>query len=167
MKDQRSSTRCGASCRSIRICHVDPRIWQIYVFSFSCLLTRRPPRAFRVCLLLGGRNLSKPSMWKCLHDDPGTSKLLKQIYGGNRPEISYPKVRRSWVSELERLVFWDAATSEQVGGKRQMTSMRTTWSIEASDSLAAVPASGSQMASKTAAVRLSNRLRNAPLILHS
>ncbi|CAM9820255.1 unnamed protein product [Scytosiphon promiscuus] len=32
-------------------------------------------------------------MWKCLHDDPGTSKLLKQIYGGNRPEISYPKLR--------------------------------------------------------------------------
>lgn len=31
-------------------------------------------------------------MWKCLHDDPGTSKLLKQIYGGSRPEISYPKV---------------------------------------------------------------------------
>ncbi|CAM9874501.1 unnamed protein product [Pylaiella littoralis] len=31
-------------------------------------------------------------MWRCLHDDPGTSKLLKQIYGG-RPEISYPKLR--------------------------------------------------------------------------
>ncbi|CAM9311789.1 unnamed protein product [Ascophyllum nodosum] len=31
-------------------------------------------------------------MWKCLHDDPATSKLLKQIYGGVRPDISYPKV---------------------------------------------------------------------------
>lgn len=32
-------------------------------------------------------------MWKCLHDDPGTSKLLKQIYGASRPDIAYPKVR--------------------------------------------------------------------------
>ena len=31
-------------------------------------------------------------MWKCLHDDPGTSKLLKQIYGASRPDIAYPKV---------------------------------------------------------------------------
>ncbi|CAN0102108.1 unnamed protein product [Laminaria digitata] len=32
-------------------------------------------------------------MWKCLHDDPGTSKLLKQIYGASRPDIAYPKIR--------------------------------------------------------------------------
>lgn len=31
-------------------------------------------------------------MRKCLNDDPATAKLLKQIYGGTRPDISYPKV---------------------------------------------------------------------------
>ncbi|CAM9399688.1 unnamed protein product [Choristocarpus tenellus] len=31
-------------------------------------------------------------MWKCLHDDPETAKLLKKIYG-IRPEINYPKIK--------------------------------------------------------------------------
>lgn len=34
-------------------------------------------------------------MWKSLHNDPETSKLLKQIYGRSRPSVSYPEKVRS------------------------------------------------------------------------
>lgn len=43
------------------------------------------------------------NMWKSLHDDPITAKLLKQIYGGTRPDISYPKVKSPLLSIFVRV----------------------------------------------------------------
>lgn len=74
---------------------------RVYEYSCPCdvphcryYLVRRKYRArstFRAACQ--GHEHAYLSMWKCLHDDPGTSKLLKQIYGASRPDIAYPKVR--------------------------------------------------------------------------
>ncbi|CAM9607592.1 unnamed protein product [Ectocarpus sp. 4 AP-2014] len=66
-------------------------------------------------------------MWKCLHDDPGTSKLLKQIYGGNRPEISYPKLRTAVPRENLPPEFKDARNHG--GGNTDRSAAKTNENI--------------------------------------